>query len=204
MAIPNRTVHGSHAEQHAAHACTRSPQESGLFHSQSALWCHFLLYFYACLSFPFPFANNSQSQQRSFTRIHNRLTFLTMGFLLADRAWIWCISCAFLNASLYFSLPKRLGDTKLRLEFAQRLTSALHAMWMFFGAVDSWARGRFTLRDGADVFNGYTSIVEFSPSIDARIDHMLGYLLVDQVAFHHYSSNAICPSHLRNFRHSTY
>ena len=26
-----------------SNACTRSPQESGLFHSQSALWCHFLL-----------------------------------------------------------------------------------------------------------------------------------------------------------------
>jgi hypothetical protein len=185
-------------------SCTRSPQDSWLFHSQTALWCQFLLDISALYSFPFPFANSSQSQQRSFTRIHNRFTFLTMGFLLADRAWIWFLSCAFLNASLYFSLPKRLGDNKLRLEFAQRLTSALHAIWMFFGAVDSWARGRFTLSDGADVFKGYTSIVEFSPAIDARIDHMLGYLLVDQVAFHHYSSNAIFPSHLHNFRHSTF
>jgi hypothetical protein len=108
-----------------------------------------------------------------------------MGFMLADRAWVWCISCLFLHLATYFSLPKRIGDKKFRLEFAQRLVSALHAIWMFFGAVDCWARGECTLRSGADIFNRHSSIVEFSPSIDARIDHMLGYLIADQVSLHH-------------------
>jgi hypothetical protein len=104
-----------------------------------------------------------------------------MGFLIADRAWFWCTSCVLLNVTIFMLLPKRLGDIKFRLEFAQRLTSALHAMWMFFGAVDCWVRGDFTLTNGANALKGHLSIAEFCPSIDARLDHMLGYLIADQV-----------------------
>ena len=107
-----------------------------------------------------------------------------MGFMLADRALIWCTICIFLNVSLYSLLPKRLGDRKHRLEFAQRVTSSLHAIWMFTGAVHCWAFGKCTLNNGADIFKGYTRIAELSPLIDDRIDHMLGYLIADQVRYH--------------------
>ncbi len=111
---------------------------------------------------------------------HTRV-FCIMGFIVADRAWFWCASCVLLNATTYISLPIRLGDNNVRLEFAQRLTSALHAIWMFIGAVDCWARGEFALTNGADALQGRLSIAEFCPSIDARLDHMLGYLISDQV-----------------------
>jgi hypothetical protein len=126
-----------------------------------------------------------------------------MGFLLADRAWIYFICCVAFHATLYLLLPKRLGDNKLRLEFAQKLTSAFHAMWMFYGAVDSWSLGQFTFRDGASAFKGHASIAEYNLSIDARVDHMLGYLIADQVAYHYlllWLTILICA----HFRHSIF
>ena len=126
-----------------------------------------------------------------------------MGFMLADRAWFWCISCVFSYLTIYVSLPKRIGDKKFRLEFAQRLTSALHALWMFFGAIDCWARGECTLRNGAEVFKGHLSIADFSPSIDERIDHMLGYLIADQVSLHRLLIFTLAFS-FRFFRHSIF
>ena len=127
-----------------------------------------------------------------------------MGFMLADRAWFWCISCVFSYLTIYVSLPKRIGDKKFRLEFAQRLTSALHAIWMFFGAIDCWARVECTLRTGAEVFKGHLSIADFSPSIDERIDHMLGYLIADQVSLSHQLLLFTLAVSFRFFRHSIF
>jgi hypothetical protein len=118
--------------------------------------------------------------------------------MLADRAWIWCISCWLLHVSLFFSLPKRLGDSKHRLEVAQRLVSILHAVWMFIGAAQCWAHGECTLRNDSEPFQGYLRIAEFSKPIDARIDHMLGYLIADQVLHHHISDCFL----FSNFLHS--
>jgi hypothetical protein len=143
------------------------------------------------------------TKSHPFTRVLVRLMFLKMGFPLADRACIYFISCVALHATLYFLLPKRLGDSKLRLEFAQKLTSAFHALWMFYGAVDSWSLDQFTFRDGADAFKGYASIAEFNLSIDARIDHMLGYLIADQVVqfcLRFWQMILICA----HFRHSIF
>ncbi len=147
-----------------------------------------------------------EKQKDSLTQVRHRFFVLNMGLLLADRAWFWCLSCIFMHLAICFLLPKRIGDKKFRLEFAQRLVSALHAVWMFFGTVDCWVRGQCTLRNGADVFNMQLSIVDFSPSIDVRIDHMLGYLIADQVFFQLLRQVHFCFSSesFRFFRHSIF
>ena len=157
--------------------------------------CHLVQPIFAFIQCSFHVSHFEQVHFIIFSRVSNLLgrtrvwrTFVfgtNMGFMLADRAWFWCISCVFSYLTIYASLPKRIGDKKFRLEFAQRLTSALHAIWMFFGAIDCWARGECTLRNGAEVFKGHLSIADFSPSIDERIDHMLGYLIADQVSLSH-------------------